>query len=75
MILWVLVTIFASDILSSDRNFRKMATIAGWAQIPVILQQITSIVVSIIFMTDGTIEYQSLTVDFQSLFDNVIHRR
>jgi hypothetical protein len=61
IILWVLIAIFASDILSSDRNFKKIATITGWAQIPMILQQITAIVVSTFFMTDGTIEYQSIT--------------
>ena len=61
IILWVLIAIVASDILSSDRNFRKMATITGWAQIPAILQQLTSIVVSTFFMTEGTIEYQSIT--------------
>ncbi len=61
LILWVLVKIFASDIVSSERKFKKMATITGWAQIPMILQQITSIVLYTFFLTDGEIVYQSMT--------------
>ena len=61
IILWVLFSIFASDIASPDRNFRKMATITGWAQIPMILQQITSILLYSFFLTDGEIVYQSMT--------------
>ncbi|MHA2165317.1 MAG: YIP1 family protein [Candidatus Hodarchaeales archaeon] len=61
LILWLLISIFAPDIISSDRNFRKMATITGWAQIPMILQQITSILMSSFFLTDGRIEYLSIT--------------
>jgi hypothetical protein len=60
-ILWVLFSIFASDIASPDRNFRKMATITGWAQIPMILQQITTILLYSFFLTDGEIIYQSMT--------------
>ena len=61
LILWVLISIFASDIISTDRNFKKMATITGWAQIPMILQQITSILMYTFFLTDGEIVYQSMT--------------
>ncbi len=61
IILWVLLSIFASDIASPDRNFRKMATITGWAQIPMILQQITSIVLYYFFLTEGEIVYHSMT--------------
>ena len=61
IILWVLFTIFASDLASHDRNFKKMATITGWAQIPMILQQVTSILLYTFFLTDGEIVYQSMT--------------
>ncbi len=59
--LWLLVSIFASDIVSSDRNFKKMATITGWAQIPMILHQITSILMYIFFLTEGEMVYLSMT--------------
>ena len=38
-----------------------MATITGWAQIPMILQQITSIFVYFFYLTDGEIVYESMT--------------
>ncbi len=60
-ILWFLFSIFASDIVSSDRIYKKIATITGWAQIPMILQQITSILMYFFFLTDGEIVYQSMT--------------
>ena len=60
-ILWILFSIFGSDIESYNRNFRKMATITGWAQIPMILHQVMAILTTTLFMNDGTIEYQSLT--------------
>jgi hypothetical protein len=60
-VLWIIVSIFASSIASSDRNFKKMATITGWAQIPMILQQIASILVNFFFLTEGEIIYESMT--------------
>jgi len=62
IILWVLFKIFASDIASPDRNFRKMATITGWAQIPMILLQITTILFYSFILTDGELNYPSMTV-------------
>ncbi len=58
-ILWILHVIFASDLTSDMRKFKKMATIVGWAQIPLIFTQ--SIAgLFYLFSPGGEVVYNSL---------------
>ena len=62
-ILWLLHTIFASDLRSNQRNYKTMATIVGWAQLPMIINQIITIIYNAFFITSGGV------VIFRSLGD------
>jgi len=59
LILWALHAIFASDLNRNDRNYKKMVTIVGWAQIPLIFNRIITGI--LYFLSQGgTIEYYSV---------------
>ncbi len=61
LILWLLHKIFASDIDSKARNYKTMATIVGWAQIPMIIYQFITIIYNMFFVSrGGQIIFQSL---------------
>ncbi len=53
LILWILHAFFASDLSSYDRDFKTMATIVGWAQIPNIFHQLVTIVVHYFVLSPG----------------------
>ncbi|MHA1976498.1 MAG: YIP1 family protein [Candidatus Hodarchaeales archaeon] len=59
VILWVLHVIFASDLDSNARNYKKMATIVGWAQIPLMIYQIIMVLLYF-FSPGGEIEFHSI---------------
>ena len=59
-VLWVCNAIFASDLPSSERTYKKMATIVGWAQFPLIILQIVMIIIIIGFLPSGEIIYHSM---------------
>ena len=48
LILWILHVIFASDLDSNMRNYKTMATMVGWAQIPLIIHQFITIIIFIL---------------------------
>jgi hypothetical protein len=59
IILWILNAILASDLPSEIRRFKKMATIAGWAQIPLIFTQIITMLFYL-FSPGGEVIYNSI---------------
>jgi hypothetical protein len=59
-VLWAVNMISASDLPRSDRTYKKMATVVGWAQFPLILNQIVLIIVAILFLSPGEIIYNSI---------------
>jgi hypothetical protein len=59
-ILWIINLILASDVPPSERKFKKMATIVGWAQFPIILLQLGLTVIVLVFISPGEIIYHSM---------------
>ncbi len=59
-VLWIINMIFASNMPSTERTYKKMATIVGWAQFPLILLQILLIIIVVVFLSPGEIIYNSI---------------
>jgi hypothetical protein len=53
LLLWLLHAIFASDLNSNARNYKTMATIVGWAQIPMIINQVITIIYNQFLLSSG----------------------
>jgi hypothetical protein len=60
LVLWILVALFASDIVPRRRNFRTIASIAGWSQIPVLFQQLVMIGYNLLILPRGEIIFHSV---------------
>ncbi len=62
LILWGVLSLFASNIPSHERNFRTIMTISGWATLPQFLGGILAILNNLIFVPNNiTIQVNSIS--------------
>jgi len=55
IILWILHAIFSSQIPSQERNFKVMATIAGWSFVPLIFDELIYLIFVVLFVPATTV--------------------
>jgi hypothetical protein len=60
LVLWILVALLASDIVPRRRNFRTIASIAGWGQLPILFQQLVMIGYNLLLLPRGEIIFHSV---------------
>jgi hypothetical protein len=60
LILWILIAVFASDLVPQKRNFKTMMTITGWSQLPTIFLQLIMIVYNLLLLPSGEIIFHSM---------------
>jgi hypothetical protein len=55
IILWILHTLISSQVPSQERNFRIMATIAGWSFLPLIFDELVYLLFVVFFVPATTV--------------------
>jgi hypothetical protein len=55
IILWILHALISSKIPSQERNFRVMATIAGWSFLPLIFDELIYLIYVVLFIPSTTV--------------------
>ena len=55
VILWILHAIISSQVPSQERNFKIMATIAGWSFLPLIFDEIVYLLFVVFFVPETTV--------------------
>ncbi|UCG03020.1 MAG: zinc ribbon domain-containing protein [Candidatus Heimdallarchaeota archaeon] len=55
IVLWILHAIFSSQVPSQERNFKIMATIAGWSFLPLVFDELIYLLFVILFVPATTV--------------------
>ncbi|MFW9902837.1 MAG: YIP1 family protein [Candidatus Thorarchaeota archaeon] len=67
LILWILHTLISSQLPSHERNFKLMATIAGWSFLPLIFDELIYLIFVVLFIPATTVNSMAELTGLESL--------